>query len=274
MTNKQLNAALYEKLAEQQEKFRGWLKSQPPAEILNHAYEYAVREDILLNLAYNSLTDRQAQALLDMPDALSDLFAAFAKLDTGYMETLLSCMESRADEAAKARQAMRRCPVYLHSAAYAREHGELDMYRSSHKANIACKDAIEVAVREHYRDNTLHDGAVPKVLAQFGTERTAYVLAVTVRQKEWDGRISRDNKDWAKTIPVTEDKDHFGGDRNTDLVVDQCHPGLTDLFVTQLRRELEKEKAAHKEKRPSVLCQLRKPVPETDAVPRQKEPVL
>lgn len=34
-------------------------------------------------------------------------------------------------------------PIYFHSAAYAREHGELDQYRASYKANIACKEATE-----------------------------------------------------------------------------------------------------------------------------------
>ena len=45
-TNK--NTALYEKMAAEQDKFRDWLKSHPPEEILNHAYEYTVREDILM----------------------------------------------------------------------------------------------------------------------------------------------------------------------------------------------------------------------------------
>ena len=36
-TNK--NTALYEKMAAEQDKFRDWLKSHPPEEILNHAYE-------------------------------------------------------------------------------------------------------------------------------------------------------------------------------------------------------------------------------------------
>lgn len=274
MTNEQLNTALYEKLTEQQERFRGWLLSQPPEEILNHAYEYTVREDILLSLEYNDLNDEQASALLEDRNGMESLFTAVAKAETGYMDTVLACIENRADEAVKARQAMCRCPVYLHSAAYAREHGELDAYRSSRKANIACKEAVEAAVREHYSNNTLNPEAVSQVLAQFGPERTAHVLAVTVRQKDWDQRISRDNKDWAGTIPVAEDKDHFGGDRNTELVVDQCHPGLVDLFVTQLRRELQKEKTVHHEKRPSVLDQLRKPIPETAALPKQKEPVL
>lgn len=39
------------------------------------------------------------------------------------------------------------------------------------------------------------------------------------------------------TIPVYEDKNQWGDDRNTDFVVDKSHPGLTDLFVDQARRE-------------------------------------
>ena len=68
-----------------------------------------------------------------------------------------------------------------------------------------------------------------------------YVLAGTVRQKDWDGRISRDNKAWAKTIPVYENPDGFGQDRNVYFVVDRSHPGLVDLFLTQARLDYTKE---------------------------------
>ena len=60
-----LNTALYEKMAAEQDKFRDWLKSQPSAEILNHAYAYTVREDIVMAMEELELTDAQAQALLD-----------------------------------------------------------------------------------------------------------------------------------------------------------------------------------------------------------------
>jgi len=52
MTNEELNTALYEKMFAEQETYRAWLLSQPPEEILNHAYEYTVREDILMSLEY------------------------------------------------------------------------------------------------------------------------------------------------------------------------------------------------------------------------------
>ena len=65
MTNEELNTRLYEKMFAEQEQFRDWLLSQPPAEILNHAYEYTMREDILMSLEYNDLEDSQARALLN-----------------------------------------------------------------------------------------------------------------------------------------------------------------------------------------------------------------
>ena len=36
--NTDKNTALYEKMAAEQDKFRDWLKSQPPEEILKHTY--------------------------------------------------------------------------------------------------------------------------------------------------------------------------------------------------------------------------------------------
>jgi hypothetical protein len=128
-------------------------------------------------------------------------------------------------------------PVYKYPAKYARENGELEQYRASHKENVSCKEAIEAAIRDNYRDNSLGKEAVKQVVRQFGFERTLYVLAATVREKDWDGRISRDNKAWAKTIPVFEDKDAWGHDRNVYFVVDAVNPGLTDIFINQARRD-------------------------------------
>ncbi len=145
-------------------------------------------------------------------------------------------------------------PIYFHSATYAHEHGELDQYRASHKANIACKEAIEQAIADNYRDNRLGPACVQQVLQQFDPGRIFYVLANTVRQKEHDGRISRDNKAWTKIIPVYENPDGFGYDRNVYFVVDRSHPGLTDLFLTQARREY----ALAQEKKPSVRDSLNK----------------
>ena len=66
----------------EQEKFRDWLKGQPPEEALNHAYEYTIREDILLSLEYHDLSDAQADALMKFPSPLADVFRDFEKRET------------------------------------------------------------------------------------------------------------------------------------------------------------------------------------------------
>jgi hypothetical protein len=75
-------------------------------------------------------------------------------------------------------------PIYLQSGAFAREHGELDTFRASYKANVACKDAIENAIAENYRDNRLNTAGAHSVIEQFGMERTMMVLANTVQHKD------------------------------------------------------------------------------------------
>lgn len=250
MTNEERNTALYQKMFAEQEKFRDWLKGHSPEEILNHAYEYTVREDILLSLEYHDLSDAQADALMKSPSPLADVFRDFEKLETGHMETVWDCLESRADTLLEEqRRTLMETPVYPYPASYAHDHGELN-----HEANMACKKAIEGAIRDHYRGYSL-DGkaAVAEVVRAFGTERTMYIRANTVRQKDWDGRISPSNKDWAKSIPIQKNPDAWGKDRNVYLIVNS-HPGLTDLFVNAFRKELcrQQEKAV----KPSVLDKL------------------
>ena len=255
MTNEERNTALYQKMFAEQEVFRDWLKGHSPEEILNHAYEYTVREDILLSLEYHDLSDAQADALMKSPSPLADVFQDFEKLETSHMETVWDCLEGRADTLLEEqRRTLRETPVYPYPASYAHEHGELNQYRTSNEANMACKKAIEGAIRDHYRGYSL-DGkaAVAEVVRAFGTERTMYILANTVRQKDWDGRISPSNKDWAKSIPIQKNPDAWGEDRNSHLVVDS-HPGLTDLFVSAFRKEYcqQQEKGI----KPSVRAKL------------------
>lgn len=99
MTNEERDTALYQKMFAEQEFFRDWLKGQPPEEILNHAYEYTIREDILLSLEYHDLSDAQIDALMKSPSPLADVFKDFEKLETDYMDTVWDCMENRADMA-------------------------------------------------------------------------------------------------------------------------------------------------------------------------------
>ena len=93
--------------------YRDWLKSQPPAEVLNHAYEYTVREDIVMAMEQLELTDAQAQALLDSPTPLADVYRHFEKLETGYMDVIRDSIENRADDACKAQAELRLSLIHI-----------------------------------------------------------------------------------------------------------------------------------------------------------------
>ena len=96
MTNEELNTALYEKMFSEQETYRAWLLAKPPEEILNHTYEYTVREDILMSLEYNSLPNTQVRALLKSPSPLADVFEAWEDRETSYMEEIWQTVTGRA----------------------------------------------------------------------------------------------------------------------------------------------------------------------------------
>ena len=270
MDNEALNTKLYEKLFAEQEKFKGWLLTQPPEEILNHAYEYTIREDIVLAMEYHDVSDEQAKALLSSPAPLSEIFHAFEKIEGDHMDTIRGCIESRADDIIqKQAEALRALPVYSETAAYAREHGEREQYNASMQANIMCRTAIEDAIHDHYHDNRLDPAGAPDVLKRFGVERTCYVLAATVQDKDWDGRISSSNKQWAKEFEIPQDKTAWNSATYRRFVVGNAHPGLIDLFINQVRREVELMKA----RKPSVLKKLKEAqaaeTPKT--TPKQKE---
>ena len=239
MNTETANAELYEKMLEEQENFRGWLLGQPPEEILNHTYEYTIREDILMEMEYLELSFSQMQMLLSSPTPLADIFKEYNRQETSHMEEIRDCCISRADEVQK--QA-KECPLYLHDAAYADAHDEMESYIASLRINTACKNMIEDAIAAAYQDNSLKyvQEASKAVIDTFGFDRTMFVLANTIRIKNYDGRISPENKTWAQTIPICEDQ--------LNILVDRCNPGLLDLFTNQVRKDFAAEQQRSQQK--------------------------
>ena len=64
MDERKLNGALFAQMCAEQQDYRAWLMTLPPDEILDHAAEFAVREDILVELEAFDLPADQAAALL------------------------------------------------------------------------------------------------------------------------------------------------------------------------------------------------------------------
>ncbi len=157
---------------------------------------------------------------------------------------------------------MKDIPVYRHSAEYADEHGELEIYRESRKANVECRSFIESALHANYRDNSLDtETALCQLGQKFSMERLSYVIANTVRLKKHDGRISGANKAWADSVSVAEDRSEWGDDRNLSFIIDRVNPGLLDLLADRIRKEPEKEAV----RKPSILEKIRRPAADVAA---------
>ena len=88
---------LYDKLLQEQDTFRQGLLALPPEQILDKAWEYLVRENILLTMEYNELDDAQAQALLELPDTMSDLCGRLMEKDTRQQEVIWHEIVTRAN---------------------------------------------------------------------------------------------------------------------------------------------------------------------------------
>jgi len=98
MDAEKLNTELYKKVVAEQVGYRAWLLDQPPADILIHAVEYAVREDILMELEKLSFPADKARALLASPDTMADIYKTFSQMvDTGHMDVVRESIEDRAN---------------------------------------------------------------------------------------------------------------------------------------------------------------------------------
>lgn len=95
--SERLNTALYKKMYAEQERYEAWLLSLPPEEILNHVYEYTLREDILLWLEYSDVSAKQALALLALPDPLAAVYREYDRMPTSHMEDIFDAICQRAD---------------------------------------------------------------------------------------------------------------------------------------------------------------------------------
>ena len=123
--------------------------------------------------------------------------------------------------------------LYPYSAKEARERNELSLWRESHRANIACREAIEDAIRRSFDGMHLDKDCITLVLEEYGYKRTAWVLANTLHELKWDGRFSPANKQWAERRYIPQDERH-----NAAITV-RSHPAVLDGFVSLYRKAVQ-----------------------------------
>jgi hypothetical protein len=128
--------------------------------------------------------------------------------------------------------------VYKSSVATALKNNEMETLWQSRDLNIECGQAIDKAVSDNTKFGEMAgtqwvdtEKALKSVIEEFGADRVAWVLATNVHEATFDGRFSKDNKDWANGFNIEAKCDiHLSPNRT---IVD----GLVSRFL-----KMEKEK--------------------------------
>lgn len=117
--------------------------------------------------------------------------------------------------------------VYKKDGSYAREHGELALFRQSANLNRDCVGTLEAAIRDGWDGSKMNVDIVHHVVDTFGKERVEFVLANTIVNKMYDGRFSRSNKEWTQTV-----MERYPVGKWTV----NSHPTIVDIVVNIVRR--------------------------------------
>ena len=97
-TAEELNAELYEKVSAEFEEYKNNLLMMSPEQMLERAYAYAVRSDIVIAIECGSIHARQAQALLKSDNALDEIFGKWEDFEKNHMDTIRAAIECKANQ--------------------------------------------------------------------------------------------------------------------------------------------------------------------------------
>lgn len=93
-----INNELYDKLDQEQIKYMRAFLLKPTEEMLDNAWEYATRLDILQALDNYDLDCELAKALLRLPNTMEVLARTVLDQDSRHMDMIIDAIEEKADE--------------------------------------------------------------------------------------------------------------------------------------------------------------------------------
>lgn len=97
MYTEELNLKLYNKMSAEFEKFKEELLNSSPQEVLDRAYEYVIKDDIVLSLEYSDLTVSRADALLKSENSLDEVYDAWMESESSHMDEIREVLDSAAE---------------------------------------------------------------------------------------------------------------------------------------------------------------------------------
>ena len=156
--------------------------------------------------------------------ALGEPGATLTRQDIHVQETLLEAHETFPKKRAE--------PVYLKSWEEAVRLKEQPLYNESRSLNTELMEEMARQIRANYNGLHLDSRVARGLLAEFGAQRTAAMLANVIQHRPWEGRFSPSNRRWAEGMTLPQDP---AWDR-----LSRCdtHPGLLNELVTDVRQEI------------------------------------
>ncbi len=119
-------------------------------------------------------------------------------------------------------------PIYIYSFDEAMRNNELMLYNNSYLENISCADAIKTGIAQNFDGYRLNTDFVKKVVNDYGYDRVMFVLANTIQHFDYDGRISSDNKKWAQSFFIPDDK------KRVHYLIENS--GLVNIVANKVRK--------------------------------------
>lgn len=120
------------------------------------------------------------------------------------------------------------------------------MLKNVKNTDLGCANAIEKGIAENFDGYSLNTDFIKDVIECYGYERTMFILANTIQAHKFDGRISQDNKDWARSFFAAGEEVHYDCIIENSLLINSITNKVRAMYK-ELEAEQENDENETKE---------------------------
>ncbi len=120
-------------------------------------------------------------------------------------------------------------PLYKFSFSEVKRNNEVEEFRESLRENIRCRDFLDHEIGEKFDGMYLPSECTENAVKEFGYDRTMWVVANTINERQGDGRFHRANREWAENFHIPDDR------RNYEFVL-RSHSCTVDGLADDVRK--------------------------------------
>ena len=123
-------------------------------------------------------------------------------------------------------------PLYKFSFSEAKRSGEIEECRESFRENIRCRDFLDNEITERFDGMYLPSECAENAVKEFGYDRTMWVIANTVLERDGDGRFHSKNRDWAKSLHIPKENRNYEFElRSHSCMVDGLAGQVQEMYA-------------------------------------------